>query len=203
MSKQLKLAAGVLAVSFAILSPGLLKADDVIEKAGVGVGVTVGNMWVLPAKLISMSMGAVSGALSFVVTGGNADLTKQIWRDTSQGPYMVTPDVARMGVGPVIVTTAVNPTEGVHVTARSLRGEPLLSYFAPMPFTPPAPAVRPVPPAVLPSARVAAMDLTGDGLDELLFSNGPGADPAQDSFSRENFGSARARVDPTRNRQKI
>ncbi len=99
MSKQLKLAAGVLAVSFAILSPGLLKADDVIEKAGVGVGVTVGNMWVLPAKLISMSMGAVSGALSFVVTGGNADLTKQIWRDTSQGPYMVTPDVARMGVG--------------------------------------------------------------------------------------------------------
>ena len=99
MSKKLNLAAGALAVSFAFLSPGQLKAEDIIEKAGVGVGVTAGNMWAVPAKLISMSIGAVSGALSYVVTGGNADLTKQIWRDTSEGPYMITPDVARMGVG--------------------------------------------------------------------------------------------------------
>jgi hypothetical protein len=99
MSKLSKLCIAVLVLSFALLSAGLLRAEDVIEKAGVGVGVTAGNMWVLPAKLISMSMGAVSGALSYVVTGGNADLTKQIWRDTSEGPYMITPDVARMGVG--------------------------------------------------------------------------------------------------------
>jgi hypothetical protein len=44
-------------------------------------------------------MGAVSGALSYVVTGGNADLTRQIWRDTTEGPYVITPEVARMGVG--------------------------------------------------------------------------------------------------------
>jgi hypothetical protein len=41
----------------------------------------------------------LSGALSFVVTGGNTDLTKQIWQDTTQGPYMITPEVARMAVG--------------------------------------------------------------------------------------------------------
>jgi hypothetical protein len=99
MSKQLTLAAGVLALSCAFLSPGPLRADDAIEKAGVGVGVTAGNMWFLPLKVISVSMGAVSGALSYVLTGGNADLTKQIWRDTSEGPYIITPAVARMGVG--------------------------------------------------------------------------------------------------------
>lgn len=99
MAKQLKLAAGALALSFAFLSPALLRADDAIEKAGVGVGVTVGNLCFLPLKVISVSMGAVSGALSYIVTGGNADLTKQIWQDTAQGPYLITPEVARMGVG--------------------------------------------------------------------------------------------------------
>jgi hypothetical protein len=43
-------------------------------------------------------MGAVSGAFSYVVTG-NADLTKQIWRDTSEGPYVITPELARTSVG--------------------------------------------------------------------------------------------------------
>jgi hypothetical protein len=99
MSKRSQLALAAWILSFAFLPTGLLRAEDVIEKAGVGVGVTVGNMWVLPAKLISMTMGAVSGAFSYIVTGGNADLTKQIWRDTSEGPYLVTPEVARMGVG--------------------------------------------------------------------------------------------------------
>ena len=79
--------------------PALLRAEDAIEKAGVAVGVTAGNMWFLPIKLITVTMGAVSGALSYVVTGGNADLTRQIWRDTAEGPYVITPEVARMGVG--------------------------------------------------------------------------------------------------------
>jgi hypothetical protein len=99
MSKLSKLGIAVLFLSFALLPAGLLRAEDVIEKAGVGVGVTVGNMWFLPVKAISVTMGALSGALSYVVTGGNAELSKQIWRDTSQGPYIITPDVARMGVG--------------------------------------------------------------------------------------------------------
>jgi hypothetical protein len=99
MLKSFNLIAAALILLISLGSPGLLKAEDAIEKAGVGVGVTAGNMWFLPLKVISMSIGAVSGALSYVVTGGNADLTKQIWRDTSQGPYIISPDVARMGVG--------------------------------------------------------------------------------------------------------
>ena len=95
--KQLIVAA--MALSLISFPPALLRAEDVIEKAGVATGVSAGNILFLPIKAISVSMGAISGALSFIVTGGNADLTQQIWRDTQQGPYIITPEVARMSVG--------------------------------------------------------------------------------------------------------
>ncbi len=88
-----------MALYFSGVSPALLRAEDVIEKAGIATGVSAGNILFLPIKAISVSMGAISGALSFIVTGGNADLTQQIWRDTQQGPYIITPEVARMSVG--------------------------------------------------------------------------------------------------------
>jgi hypothetical protein len=34
-----------------------------------------------------------------VLTGGNADLTRQIWRDTTEGPYLITPQLARKAIG--------------------------------------------------------------------------------------------------------
>jgi len=88
-----------LALTFAVLSPAALHAEDAIEKAGVGVGVSAGNMWFLPIKAIAVTVGALSGALSFIVTGGNTELTQQIWQDTSEGPYVITPDLARTSVG--------------------------------------------------------------------------------------------------------
>jgi hypothetical protein len=93
-----QIGAGLLVLTIANLTPAFLKADDAIETAGVVTGVSVGNMWFLPLKAISMSMGALSGALSFVVTG-NGDLTKQIWQDTLQGPYVITPELAHTSVG--------------------------------------------------------------------------------------------------------
>lgn len=89
----------VIALTLVALAPPTLRAEDNIEKAGVAVGVSAGNMWFLPIKAIVMSVGAIGGALSYVVTGGNAELTQQIWRDTSQGPYIITPEVARTGIG--------------------------------------------------------------------------------------------------------
>ncbi len=76
-----------------------LRSEDGIEKAGVVVGVTAGNMWFVPLKAISVSMGALSGAMSFLLSGGNAELTKQIWRDTLPGPYILTPEMARKSIG--------------------------------------------------------------------------------------------------------
>jgi hypothetical protein len=89
----------VLALLLSSLAPALLRAEDTIEKAGMAVEMSAGNMWFLPAKFISSSIGVLSGALSFVVTGGNADLTQQIWQDTLQGPYVITPELAKKSIG--------------------------------------------------------------------------------------------------------
>jgi|SRR5689334_20928526 hypothetical protein len=99
MLGRVKLIAAGSLVSMLCLSSPLANAEDAIEKAGVAVGVSAGNMWFLPVKAISMTMGAISGAFSYVVSGGNAELTKQIWQDTSQGPYVITPNLARTSIG--------------------------------------------------------------------------------------------------------
>ena len=98
MPKRVKLIAVAAVLSLVYLSPAPVRAEDTIEKAGIGVGLSLGNIIFLPVKAISVTMGALSGGLSFVLTG-NADLTQQIWRDTSEGPYAITPEVARMAVG--------------------------------------------------------------------------------------------------------
>jgi hypothetical protein len=100
MRKRSMPRATALALSLVLtgLSPCFLRAEDTLEKVGVAVGVTGGNMVFIPAKAASVSMGALAGALSFLLTG-NADLTKQIWEDTFQGPYLITPEVAKTAVG--------------------------------------------------------------------------------------------------------
>jgi hypothetical protein len=80
-------------------SPAALRAEDMIEKAGVATGVTAGNLLFVPIKVITVTIGALSGALSYVVTGGNRELTQQIWQDTTEGPYLITPEVARKAIG--------------------------------------------------------------------------------------------------------
>ena len=89
----------VAALFIASLFPSVADAEEAIEIAAVDVGVTAGNLVFLPAKAISVLMGGVSGALSFVLTGGNADLTRQIWRDTTEAPYLITPQQARKAIG--------------------------------------------------------------------------------------------------------
>ena len=76
-----------------------LRAEDKIEKAAVITGVTAGNMLFIPLKAVAFSMGAVSGALSFVLTGGDEEVTRQVWRDTLQGPYFITPELAKKAIG--------------------------------------------------------------------------------------------------------
>jgi len=100
MLKRTTFHAGAMALALFLtgLSPSFLRAEDALETAGIATGVTAGNMWFIPAKAVSVSIGALTGALSFLLTG-NADLTRQIWEDTTQGPYLITPEVAKRAVG--------------------------------------------------------------------------------------------------------
>jgi hypothetical protein len=98
-STRTKLVAVALALALSHIFPSFLRADDLIEKEGVAVGVSAGNGAFLPAKFASVTIGLLAGATSWILTGGNTDLTKQIWRDTTEGPYLITPEVARKGIG--------------------------------------------------------------------------------------------------------
>jgi hypothetical protein len=100
MSKFTKMKSlSVALLILALLSPLPLSADDLIENTGVGIGITAGNMWFVPVKAISFFWGLTEGALSWILSGGNTDLTLQIWEDTTQGPYLITPHVARTAIG--------------------------------------------------------------------------------------------------------
>ena len=74
MTQRIQVHIATIAVAWflwSIFPAAPLRAEDTIEKAGVVTGVTAGNMWFIPLKAISVSMGAISGALSFVLTGGD------------------------------------------------------------------------------------------------------------------------------------
>jgi len=83
----------------ALLSPPPLSAEDLIEQAGAGVGMTAGNLWVVPLKGIAVFWGLTAGALSFVLSGGDTEVTRQAWENATEGPYVVTPEVARTAIG--------------------------------------------------------------------------------------------------------
>jgi hypothetical protein len=87
------------ALLWSAIPAGRLRAEDNIEKAGVATGVTAGNMVFVPLKAALLPMNAVIGALSFVLSGGNEELTKQIWSDTLVGPYVITPELAKKAIG--------------------------------------------------------------------------------------------------------
>ena len=102
MSKRTGTGFALLALAMVLIGtlPSLLRAEETrIEKAGVAVGVSAGNVIFLPAKAISTSMGLFFGTLSFVLTGGDTEVMRQAWRDTTEGPYLITPDVARNAIG--------------------------------------------------------------------------------------------------------
>lgn len=97
---QMRVAAGLLATLLLSLAPAThLRAEDKIERSAVAAGLTAGNLLFVPLKALAVSTGALTGALSFVLMGGDQEVAQQTWRDTLQGPYIITPEVARKAIG--------------------------------------------------------------------------------------------------------
>ena len=100
MKKQIRRTAAAFALSWFFVSLALTgaRAEDTIEKAGMGVGLTVGNVLFLPLKAISVSMGLINSSMSLIFTG-NVDLAEQALSDTTTEPYYISPDLAKKAVG--------------------------------------------------------------------------------------------------------
>ena len=82
-----------------MLLPTVLLGADLREEAGIGVGLTAGNVVSLPAKAVSLGVALPAGLLSFIVTGGDTEVTRQIWQNSTEGPYLITPGVAKKAIG--------------------------------------------------------------------------------------------------------
>jgi hypothetical protein len=88
-----------LLATLALPFPAMLGAQDPIEKTAIGVGQTLGNVIFVPVKALTVVWGIIAGAISYPLSAGNTELTQQIWRDTAEGPYVITPEVAKIAIG--------------------------------------------------------------------------------------------------------
>jgi hypothetical protein len=82
-----------------LLTPPTLFADGFIEEAGVGVGVVAGNLIYVPMKITTMILALPQGVFSWILSGGNDQLTKQFLDEAMEGPYFITPELARFAIG--------------------------------------------------------------------------------------------------------
>ena len=82
-----------------LLSPPTIFADDFFEDAGVGVGVIVGNLIYVPVKVTTMVFAVPQGVFSWLLSGGSDQLTEQFLDEAMEGPYFITPELARFAIG--------------------------------------------------------------------------------------------------------
>ena len=82
-----------------LLTPPALFADGFIEEAGVGVGVVAGNLIYVPMKITTMILALPQGVFSWFLSGGNDQLSEQILGEAMEGPYFITPELARFAIG--------------------------------------------------------------------------------------------------------
>jgi len=94
----MKLVCAALILS-ALLWPRPLFAEDFLEKAGAGIGLTAGNALLVPLKVTSVFMGLTAGILSFILTGGDMEVARQTVQNSIEGPYLVTPEIADKAIG--------------------------------------------------------------------------------------------------------
>ncbi len=59
----------------------------------VWVGTVATNLVYVPVKLVYAGVGAVTGAFGWLLTGGNTDAAKAIWKPSMGGTYVVTPSM--------------------------------------------------------------------------------------------------------------
>ncbi|MFQ5683382.1 MAG: hypothetical protein ACE5HC_08940 [Candidatus Binatia bacterium] len=68
-------------------------AENAWKKAGLGVASVVGSTLYAPVKVSYAALGAVTGGVTWIVTGGNTELSQKIWRPALGGDYLITPEM--------------------------------------------------------------------------------------------------------------
>lgn len=70
-------------------------ADSAWKEAGLGVASVLGSAIYSPVKVHYAALGAVTGGVAWIVTGGNTEFAQTIWEPALGGNYLITPQVLR------------------------------------------------------------------------------------------------------------
>ncbi|GBD25041.1 hypothetical protein HRbin30_00355 [bacterium HR30] len=69
--------------------------DDFLRDLGWGSLAVLCNVFYVPAKIAWAGVGGITGSLAYVVTLGDADTARKVWRPALGGNYVVTPAMLR------------------------------------------------------------------------------------------------------------
>lgn len=61
------------------------------KDAGVGTMAVMFNVVYIPAKLTYATLGGLTGALAYVLTGTNREVAERVWKPSLGGDYVVKP----------------------------------------------------------------------------------------------------------------
>jgi len=73
--------------------------DRVIDNAGVAYGVTFGNLIYPGFKAATMILAAPQAGLAWLLSLGDIEQARTIWRAQTEGPYYIGPEQARKSLG--------------------------------------------------------------------------------------------------------
>ncbi len=79
---------------------GEAKADSAWKEAALGVASVLGSAIYSPVKIPYAALGAFTGGVVWIVTGGNTEVAQKIWEPALRGDYVITPQVLRGGKNP-------------------------------------------------------------------------------------------------------
>jgi hypothetical protein len=92
------------------------------EDAGWGIATVFTNVLYMPAKIVYATVGAVTGGLTWCVTGGDTETANKVWVPTLEGTYVVTPPMLR---GEEPINFVGGPPLGTVSDAQRLTEQPL------------------------------------------------------------------------------
>ena len=73
-------------------------ADSSVENVGVALGVVAGNMIYVPMKVSLAAFSIPQGLLSWLFSG-DREQSEEVFRNSLEGPYFITPEIARFAMG--------------------------------------------------------------------------------------------------------
>ncbi len=63
------------------------------SQAGLGLGSMLTNLVYMPCKITYATLGAITGGLTYALTGGSYDTAESVWVASLGGTYVITPDM--------------------------------------------------------------------------------------------------------------